>query len=347
MLKYRLLGRSGLRVSEICLGTMTFGEEWQWGSSKEESRKVFNTYLEAGGNFIDTANKYTEGTSEKLLGEFMGKERDRLVLATKFTLNLHPEDINSGGNHRKNIRQSLEESLKRLKTDYIDLYWLHVWDRVTPIDEVMRTLDDLVQAGKVLYVGISDAPAWLIARANTLAEWRGWAPFIAMQMEYSLLERAPERELFPMADALGIGITAWSPLGMGILTGKYNRKASDEKRRLDVASYIDVSERNLAIAEEVQKMAQECGKSPAQVAIAWVMQRGNIIPIIGAKNVNQLQDNLKSVELTLTPEQMQRLDTASKIDLGFPNDFLAKRDVLELIWGKTYDKLDRHWVLQN
>ena len=211
-MKYYLLGKSGLRVSEICLGTMTFGEEWGWGSSKEESREVFKKYVDSGGNFIDTASNYTAGTSERYVGEFIAGDRDRFVIATKYTSNIRAGDPNAGGNQRKNMMQSLERSLRSLNTDYIDLYWIHAWDRLTPIEETMRALDDMVKLGKVLYIGISDAPAWVVSQANTLADLRGWTEFISIQIEYSLIERTSERELFPMARTLDIGVTAWSPL---------------------------------------------------------------------------------------------------------------------------------------
>ena len=219
-MRFKLLGKSGLRVSEICLGTMTFGEDWGWGSSKDESRKIFDTYIEAGGNFFDTANMYTNGTSEKMLGEFASKDRGRYIIATKYTFPIREKDPNSGGNHRKSLVQSVERSLANLKTDYIDLIWVHAWDCFTPVEEVMRALDDLVRAGKILYVGVSDYPAWLVARANTLAEFKGWTPFVALQIEYSLVERAPERDLIPMARNFGLTVTPWSPLGGGVLTGK-------------------------------------------------------------------------------------------------------------------------------
>ncbi len=200
-MKYRLLGNSGLRVSEISLGTMTFGEDWGWGAAKDESRKIYDAYREAGGNFIDTANIYTNGTSESLLGEFMTGHRESIVLATKYTNSFPTKDVNASGNQRKNMAQSVEASLKRLKTDYIDLYWVHIWDQLTPAEETMRALDDLVRQGKILYVGVSDAPAWWVAQANTLAHLRGWSPFIAMQIEYSLIERTVERELIPHGES--------------------------------------------------------------------------------------------------------------------------------------------------
>src|SRR5580698_2019016 len=232
-MKYRLLGKSGLRVSEASLGTMTFGNEWGWGSPKAEAQKVYESYREAGGNFIDTANFYTNGTSEKFLGEFMQGHRESVVLATKYSNAAPGNDPNAAGNHRKNMMQAVEGSLKRLKTDYIDLYWVHIWDKLTPVEEVMRGLDDLVRAGKVLYVGISDAPAWWIAQANTLAHLRGWSPFVGLQIEYSLIERTVERELIPMAQALNIGVTAWSPLANGVLTGKYHGQKASETDRMN------------------------------------------------------------------------------------------------------------------
>src|SRR6266542_4322268 len=220
-MRYTLLGRSGLRVSQLCLGTMTFGEDWGWGAPKQTSKRILELYAEAGGNFIDTANKYTDGSSESFLGELLGQDRERFVLATKYTLETRPGDLNSSGNQRKNLVQSLEASLKRLKTDYVDLYWVHARDQLTPVDEVMRALDDQVRLGKILYAGVSDWPAWAVAQANTLAELHGWSPFIGLEVQYNLLERTPERDLLPMARALGLGVTAWSPLAGGMLTVKY------------------------------------------------------------------------------------------------------------------------------
>jgi aryl-alcohol dehydrogenase-like predicted oxidoreductase len=378
-MKYYLLGKSGLRVSELCLGTMTFGEEWGWGASKEECYKIFNKYVEAGGNFIDTANKYTEGTSEKFIGEFISSDRDRFVLATKYTSNTKRGDPNAGGNHRKNMVQSLDASLKRLNTDYIDLYWVHAWDPLTPIEELMRALDDMVKSGKVLYVGISDAPAWVVSQANTIASQRGWTEFTGLQIEYSLIERTSERELLPMANALDIGVTAWSPLGNGILTGKYNKKMEkqpqkqhqhntststsstsassnkvtkdiqhDIKGRLDVLKSMSpdlantfLTDKNILITEEVIKIAKEIDHSPAQVALNWIRQghdipsihKNRIIPIIGARKESQIKDNIECIEFGLTNEQLKRLDEISRIELGFPHDFLNSKMVNEIIYG--------------
>lgn len=345
-MRYRLLGKSGVRVSELCLGTMTFGEDLGWGSPKEESRKVYDAFLESGGNFIDTANIYTNGTSESFLGEFMQGHRERLVLATKYTLGAPSNDPNAAGNQRKNMVQAVEASLKRLKTDYIDLYWLHVWDQLTPVEEVMRAFDDLVRQGKILYAGVSDMPAWVVAKANTLAELRGWTPFIGLQIEYSLIERTPERELLPMASSLGLGITAWSPLAGGVLTGKYADPKPGEvgKKRFDtqeMAQFQASDARATAIATEVQAVARECGRSAAQVALAWLRQRPvPVIPIIGARKLDQLKDNLASIDVKLDRPHLDRLDAASRIELGFPHDFYKKDMVRTIVFGGMRDLID-------
>jgi aryl-alcohol dehydrogenase-like predicted oxidoreductase len=343
-MKYRLLGKSGLRVSELCLGTMTFGEDWGWGASKDVCTQMFDAFTDLGGNFIDTANRYTNGTSERYVGELIAGDRDRYVLATKYSLNMNSGDPNAGGNHRKNIFQSLKASLKRLNTDYIDLYWLHAWDFMTPIEEVMKALDAVIQSGKVHYIGISDTPAWVISRANTLAEIRGWSPFIAMQMQYSLIQRDIEREFLPMAKDLGIGVTAWSPLGGGVLTGKYgkNKHLRDPSKqgRLKPDS-ARLTDRNLTIAEEVQGLAVEIGHPSTQIAINWVRQQEDgIIPILGARKFEQLKENLDCLEFTLTRDQLKRLDEVSRITLGFPYDFLNSQSVRNIIYGGTYDSIE-------
>lgn len=341
-MRYKLLGNSGLRVSELCLGTMTFGEDWGWGSDKEESRAVFQAFAEAGGNFLDTANLYTNGTSETLVGEFVKGDRDKWVIATKYSLNTRPGDVNACGNHRKNLFQAVEASLKRLGTDYIDLLWLHLWDSLTPIEEVMRAFDDLVRMGKVLYIGISDSPAWIVSQANTLATLRGWTPFIGLQIEYSLKERTPERELLPMAKALNIGVTAWSPLGGGVLTGKYNQPNPVDGRLSMTDQPFQIFDRDLKIAETVLEIAREIGKSPAQVALNWLRNRPNsVIPIIGARRLSQLQDNLACVDFNLTGEQLQRLDNISAISLGFPHELLASQFVRDILLGGVAAQLER------
>ena len=342
-MRYKLLGKSGLRVSELCLGAMTFGEEWGWGSSKDESRQIFDTYAAAGGNFIDTANMYTNGTSEKMVGEFAAKDRGRFVIATKYTFPIREKDPNSGGNHRKSLVQSVERSLAAMKLDYIDLLWVHAWDELTPVEEVMRALDDLVRAGKILYLGVSDYPAWLVARANTLAEFKGWTPFIALQIQYSLVERTPERDLIPMARALGITITPWSPLGGGVLTGKYNNGGKDVKEaRLSSQWQHLLSERNLSIAGVVLDVARETGRSASQVALAWIRAQGpDMIPIFGSRRLAQIKDNMACLDLELTPAQQKRLNDVSAVDMGFPHDFLSSDRIREMLSAGTFDQIDK------
>jgi aryl-alcohol dehydrogenase-like predicted oxidoreductase len=338
-MRYKLLGSSGLRVSEISLGAMTFGEDWEWGSSREESRKMFEAYTEAGGNFIDTANRYTEGTSEKIVGELVGPDRERFVVATKYTLYNRKDDPNASGNHRKNMVQSLEASLKRLGMEYIDLYWLHAWDFTTHEEEVMRALDDLVRQGKVLYIGVSDTPAWIVSRAHAIAALRGWTPFVALQIEYSLIERTVEREFLPLAEALDLAVTAWAPLGGGALTGKYLRK---EGGRLNPDNQR-LSERNREIAQVVVDVAGKAGCTPAQVALAWLRaQSYQVIPIVGARTAEQLTDSLGAVSVSLTGQQLERLDSVSRVDLGFPHDFLSKPLIRDIVFGGTYDQIDKH-----
>ena len=343
-MRYKLLGKSGLRVSELCLGTMTFGDVWQdWGlaTSKEESRRIFDIFAEAGGNFIDTANKYNEGASESLLGEFLESDRDRFVVATKYTLFMREGDPNACGNHRKNMVTSLEASLKRLKTDYVDLYWVHAWDFMTPIEEVMRALDDMVRAGKVLYVGVSDTPAWIVAQANTVAEMRGWSPFVGLQIEYSLAQREPERDLLPMARAFDIGVTAWSPLAGGILSGKYARQDKSKPETTRHAESNPPDERKLRVGERVTELAGEIGRPASQVALNWLRQ-AQTIPIVGARRATQMEDNLKCLDWQLTAEQIAKLDEATKIELGFPHDFLTGDFVLRMVFGGTYASIDNH-----
>jgi aryl-alcohol dehydrogenase-like predicted oxidoreductase len=342
-MKYRLLGNSGLRVSEAALGTMTFGEDWGWGTAKDEARKVYDAFREAGGNFIDTANIYTNGTSESFLGEFMDGHRQSVVLATKYTNAFPGTDPNAAGNQRKNMMQAVEASLKRLKTDYIDLYWVHIWDQLTPVEEVMRGLDDLVRAGKVLYTGISDAPAWWIAQANTLAHFRGWSPFVGLQIEYSLIERTVERELIPMAKALNIGVTAWSPLAGGVLTGKYHGHGSPEAARMttDMAKgFMPEPVRSGRIVAAVKSVSDETGRGMAQVALAWVRYRPvPVIPIIGARKLSQFEDNLASFDLALSADHLKTLDEASVIELGFPYDMYAKPMPRAICYGGLRDQI--------
>lgn len=340
-MRYKLLGRSGLRVSELALGTMTFGEEWGWGASKQESKKIIEAYVNAGGNFIDTANRYTEGTSEKYIGEFISADREKYVVATKYTLFTRRDDPSFSGNHRKNMVQSIEASLKRLKTDYIDLYWLHAWDYTTPVDEVMRALDDLVSAGKILYIGVSDTPAWIVSQANTLADLRGWSRFVGLQIQYSLIERTVERELLPMARSLDLAVTPWGVLGAGVLSGKYNQKKKPKEGRAAGGGAKD--ERNLQIADVVIKVAKEIGCTPSQVALNWVRQQpGVIIPILGARKSEQLADNLDCLNYSLSEKQIDQLNEVSKIDMGFPYTFYNDPRIQDIIYGGTQDKIDNH-----
>jgi aryl-alcohol dehydrogenase-like predicted oxidoreductase len=345
-MRYRLLGNSGLRVSELCLGTMTFGEDWGWGAGKDEAHKIYDAFRESGGNFIDTANLYTNGTSERWLGDFMKGHRESVVLATKYTNAAPGTDPNAAGNQRKSIVQAVEASLKRLATDYIDLYWLHIWDQLTPVEEVMRAFDDLVRQGKILYAGVSDAPAWWISRANTIAELRGWTPFVGLQVEYSLLERTVERELVPMAAALGIGVTAWSPLAGGMLSGKYHGsgggKQSDSRLSNEMMKdFVPAdAQRTDRVVNAVKTVAQQTGFSPATVAIAWLLHRQQpVIPIVGTRKMSQLTDNLKAVDAKLTSDQIRALDEASAIPMGFPHDFYNRDLVRTFAYGGLRDKI--------
>src|ERR1700737_4924687 len=343
-MKYRLLGKSGLRVAEAALGTMTFEDELRWGSPKAEAQKVYETYHEAGGNFLDTANFYTSGTSEKFVGEFNKGHRDSVVLATKYSNAVPGNDPNAAGNHRKSMTQALEASLKRLQTDYIDLYWVHIWDGITPVEEVMRGLDDIVRQGKVLYVGISDAPAWWIAQANTLAGLRGWTKFIGLQIEYSLVERTVERELIPMAKALNLGVLAWSPLAGGFLTGKYHGEGKPDGGRMTnegvKAFYPEGEKPGAPMILAVKSVSEQTGRSMAQVALAWLLhQSAPVIPIMGARKVSQLQDNLASLDLELSAEQLKSLDGASRIELGFPQSIYEREMVRAIRYGGTWDRL--------
>jgi aryl-alcohol dehydrogenase-like predicted oxidoreductase len=337
---YRLLGRSGLRVSPLALGTATFGTEWGWGAERDEARKLFDTYVERGGNFVDTANTYTDGTSERMLGEFTRDHRESLVLATKYTTLRRPGDPNSGGAHRKSLFASVENSLRQLDTDYLDLLFLHVWDDTTPVEEILRGMDDLVRQGKVLYVAMSNAPAWEISRMQTIADLRGWSPLVALQIEYSLINRAAERDLIPMARAMGLGVTPYSPLGGGVLSGKYTRAdltapdSGDSNRKSFNAGMGMVTERTLAIADVVREVAEELGRTPAQVALAWTLRNpGVTAPVIGARTPEQLAGNLGALEVDFTPGQLARLDEVSAIDLGYPHDLLASDHIRTVTAG--------------
>ncbi len=324
---YRVLGPSGLRVSQLTLGAMSFGGDQ--GASLDESRRILDAYAAAGGNLIDTANRYTDGDSERIVGELLGADRDHFVVSTKYTLSIDPQDPNASGNHRLSMVRSVEQSLRRLRTDRIDLLWVHIWDRLTPLEETMRALDDLVRAGKVLYVGMSDTPAWAVSRAQTLAEWRGWSPLVAIQVPYSLVWRDIERELLPMSRALGLSVLAWSPLAGGVLSGRYTRGGDRGPGRVDAG---DVDERSKMIARAVDTAADELEMTSSQVALAWIMARGPTIhPILGGRRLAHLAENLAAVDCALPIEVVDHLDEVSAIELGFPTDFIA--GTREFVYG--------------
>ncbi|GAU70677.1 putative oxidoreductase [Streptomyces sp. NBRC 110611] len=338
-MRYTLFGRTGLRVSELALGTMTFGEDWGWGTAKDTSARILDAYAEAGGNFLDTANNYTGGTSETMLGELLADRRDRFVLASKYTCATASGDVNAGGNHRKNLVQSVEASLRRLNTDRLDVLWVHARDNFTPVEEVMRALDDLVRSGKVLYLGVSDWPAWEIAQANTLAELRGWTAFAGSQLRYNLLERTVERELLPQARAFDLAVLAWAPLAAGKLTGKYRSGETGRLTTEDAATFQDHNEDETITA--VLEVAEQGGWSPAQVALAWLRQcPGNIIPLIGATKESQLADNLAAVEVRLDADAVERLDATSAVPLGFPHAFLREPGITETVYGDRWADIE-------
>jgi aryl-alcohol dehydrogenase-like predicted oxidoreductase len=342
---YRLLGRSGLRVSPMALGTMTFGSDWGWGADRVEAHRIFDAYVDRGGNFIDSSNNYTNGTSEQLIGELAADKRDRLTIATKYSAATHPDDPNSGGDHRKSMVRSVEGSLARLQTDYIDLLYLHLWDGTTSVEEVLRAMDDLVRAGKVLYVGISDAPAWQVSRMQAIADLRGWSPLVALEIEYSLIERTGERDLIPMASEMGLGVIPWSPLGRGVLTGKYTSRDLDQgadstdvegARNSAGAMNGSLNDHSLAIAEVVKTVATELGRTPAQVALAWTLLNDSVTaPIIGARTLSQLEDNLGALEVELPDDARARLEEASAVALGFPHEVLARPSTMATVFGDT------------
>ena len=337
---YRLLGRSGLKISPMALGTMTFGTKWNFGADESTSRALFDRYVDHGGNFIDTANYYTGGTSESFVGRFAQGKRDRLVIATKYTLPMRGDDPNSGGNSRRSMVRAVEDSLTRLGSDYIDLLYLHAWDFTTPVEEILRAMDDLVAAGKVVYLGLSDIPSWQASRMQAIADLRGWSPMVAMQLEYNLIERSVEGDLVPMAREMGMGIMPWSPLASGLLTGKYNRAALvpenvvSGSRAAIVTEAGPVPERSFRIIDEVKQVATEQNTSPATVALAWLLTRpGMAAPLIGARSISQLEANLAALELELTGDQLARLDEVSAVPLGFPHEYLRRPTVQANIYG--------------
>jgi len=341
-LKYQILGKTGLRVSEISLGTMTFGKSWDEfnGTSKNTAKKIFDYYVDVGGNFFDTADIYQNGESEKYLGEFVNSDRESFVISSKYSTLTNPKNPNSGGNHRKNLFSSVESSLKRLNTTYLDLLWVHAWDFTTPISEVMRSLDDLVKQGKVHHIGISNAPAWIIALANSLSESKGWTSFSCIQILYNLLERSSERELLPFASYENLGVLAWSPLSGGMLSGKYSAKSTNgrfSKNNPMKKSFLNKT--NLKLSETISKLAADYGYSSAQISLKWLLECKNpsIIPILGATNLMQLKENLECLNIKLNEKQLQKIDQITAIDLGYPQEFLNHPHIQERIFGSDFN----------
>jgi aryl-alcohol dehydrogenase-like predicted oxidoreductase len=342
LFNYHILGPSGLRVSEMCLGAMTFGTEWGWGADENAVRRIIDRFAARGGNFIDTADFYTGGSSERMIGAALAGQRDRWVLATKYSLHRSPGDPNAQGNHRKNLHRAVEASLERLRTDYIDVLWVHAWDFTMDPDDLLWALDRLAASGKVLHVGISDTPAWIVASANTTARFRGWQGFTAVQMEYSLKERTPEGELLPMAAEMGLAALAWSPLGSGALTGKYASAVSPSQSRLAAGYPVELGERTRRIAAAVGGVAQRLNTSPAQVALAWVLsrRRPRVIPIVGARTATQLEENLSARDLTVPPDAMAELDAVSAVPYGFPTEFLRGELAQFALWGECAGRIE-------
>ncbi|MFH8533838.1 aldo/keto reductase [Streptomyces tendae] len=339
-MRYTLLGRSGIRVSELALGTMTFGDDWGWGAPPETSARLLDVYADAGGNFVDTANVYTGGTSEEIIGRSLRGRRDRFVLSTKYTAQTTAGDLNTAGNHRKSLVTSLETSLRRLNTDYVDVLWVHARDNLTPLPELMRALDDQVRAGKVLHVGVSDWPAWEVAQASTLAELRGWSPFVGVQLRYNLLARSVESELLPMAQAHDMAVVAWGPLAEGRLTGKYLNGAQG---RLTRGGWDFSGERGDHVVREVVAVAEAGGWTPAQVALAWLRSRqGTVIPLLGATSEQQLAANLGALDVDLDDAALRRLAEISAPELGFPHDVMAGEDMTSLVYGDQWRQVVDH-----
>jgi aryl-alcohol dehydrogenase-like predicted oxidoreductase len=338
-MNYKLLGRSGIRVSELCLGTMTFGTDWGWGSEKSEAKKIYEEFVSKGGNFFDTANIYTKGTSEKMLGEFIGVDREEMVIASKYSLSEEGK-ANKAGNHRKNMNQSIEASLKRLNTDYIDVYYVHAWDFTVKPEELMRNLEYLVASGKVLSIGISDTPAWITSKCNTIAEQKGWTPFSAYQVEYCLTEHSADREILPCSEGFDMTFCGFGPLAAGLLSGKYLQE-SDEPRRMDSRKSPRLSDRNLAISQQVVDLAKEWGYHPSAVAIRWAMQQfKNSSPIFGARSHKHIIQNLQCLEFELNQDQLNKLDKIAAIDSNNPNAFLELPRIKEILYGDQLHRIE-------
>lgn len=341
-MRYQILGNTGLRVSELCLGTMSFGDKWGFGADEKTSHQVLDAYRAGGGNFLDTANKYHNGQTEEILGRWLEAKRHEMVVATKYTLAMNQDDPNTAGSHRKNLIRSVDESLKRLRTDYIDLLWVHAWDAMTPFEETMRALDDIVRSGKVLYVGMSDAPAWIMSASQVTAELRAWSKLAGIQVEYSLLERSGERDLLPMAEHFGLSFLAWGPLSAGVLTGKHTRGKEVDSLRTGANELRGrLTERSLNIARAVDAVADEIGASSAQVALAWVRAQGKKnIPIVGARKVSQIEDTMAAGAISLDETAMSALNEASSISLGFPHAFLGEEHVLDMVYSNRRSRID-------
>ncbi|MFE4688250.1 aldo/keto reductase [Streptomyces sp. NPDC056721] len=329
-MRYTTFGhRTGLRVSEYALGTANFGTGWGAGAEPDEARRIFDRFAEAGGTFLDTADTYQFGESEELTGKLVSTDRDHFVLATKFTLGAVPQpSISRTGNSRKNMVASVEASLKRLGTDYIDLLWVHFPDQLTPMEEILRGLDDLVSSGKIHHAALSNFPAWRVSRAVTLADLKNWAPIVGIQNEYSLVERSADRELLPMAESLGLGAALWSPLGGGLLTGKYRRSTEGRLTDLGAVIHTESTDQKTAVVDAVLAIAEETGVTPAQVAVAWVRERAarsatSLVPIIGPRSLTQLDSYLGALDVQLTPQQFARLTDVSAVPLGAPHEAIA------------------------
>jgi aryl-alcohol dehydrogenase-like predicted oxidoreductase len=340
-MNYKLLGKTGIRVSELCLGTMTFGGESTMGSDKQESKKVFDAFVNAGGNFFDTANIYTLGTSEKYLGEFIGSERENMVIASKYSLS-ESGKVNLSGNHRKNMMQSVEQSLKRLNTDYIDLYYIHAWDFTVHPEELMRNLEHLLASGKILSIGISDTPAWVAAQCNAIASTRGWTPFAAYQVEYCMSEHTADREILPCTEAFDMTFCGFGPLGAGLLTGKYLQEQSTEPRRMKHGISHRLSPQNLELSQKLLDIAKDMGRTPSQLAIRWAMQKfKKSSPIFGARTKKHCKENLGALDFVLSDNEMSKLDALCPIGTNNPNDFLKLPRVQEILYGGHIDKIER------
>src|SRR6202049_590336 len=340
-MRYRIFGeRTGLKVSELALGTGMFGQTWGYGAPPEDVKRIIAAYADAGGNFIDTADNYQHGVSETLIGDVVGPSRDDFVIVSKFTRGASADPALAHlGNNRKNMVQSVEASLKRLKTDHIDLYFAHMDDLVTPVDEIARGLDDLVRAGKCVSAALSNFPAWRVATPAATADVRGWTPISAIQIEYNLLQRTPERELLPMAEGFGLGVMGWSPMAAGILTGKYQKGERGRATELKASVRHADNPNNDAVVAAVTAVAEEIGAKPGQVAVAWVKAKG-VLPVIGMRTREQLEEQLAAATITMSDDQIRRLDAATAISLGYPHELNSSSEQREVMTGGRFDQID-------